>query len=49
MSDGSGDGYARKSPQELREEEAERMYEEALGESPGEEPKGELPRDGERS
>jgi regulator of protease activity HflC (stomatin/prohibitin superfamily) len=36
VSDGSGDGYARKSPQELREEEeeAERTYEEASGEMP---------------
>jgi regulator of protease activity HflC (stomatin/prohibitin superfamily) len=48
LSDGSGDGYARKSPQERREEEAERMYEEAVGEVPREEAPGELPRDGER-
>jgi regulator of protease activity HflC (stomatin/prohibitin superfamily) len=47
---GSGDGYARKSQQERREEEeeAERMYEEAVGEVPREETPGELPRDGER-
>jgi hypothetical protein len=50
LSDGSGDGYARKSSQERREEEeeAERMYEEAVGEVPREETPGELPRDGER-
>ncbi|MCA1848803.1 MAG: hypothetical protein LC704_07435, partial [Actinobacteria bacterium] len=50
LSDGSGDGYTRKSPQERREEEeeAERMYEEAVGEVPREETPGELPRDGER-
>jgi regulator of protease activity HflC (stomatin/prohibitin superfamily) len=49
-SNGSGDGYAGKSPQERREEEeeAERMYEEAVGEVPREETPGELPRDGER-
>jgi regulator of protease activity HflC (stomatin/prohibitin superfamily) len=47
---GSGDGYTRKSPQERREEEeeAERMYEEAVGEVPREETPGGLPRDGER-
>jgi hypothetical protein len=43
LSDGSGDGYAGKSPQERREEE-----EEAVGEVPREETPGELPRDGER-
>src|ERR671932_1871018 len=36
---GSGDGYAKKSPQERREEEeeAERLYEEAVGDVSGEE------------
>jgi regulator of protease activity HflC (stomatin/prohibitin superfamily) len=50
LSDGSGDGYSRKSAQERREEEeeAERMYEEAVGEVPREETPGELPPDGER-
>jgi regulator of protease activity HflC (stomatin/prohibitin superfamily) len=50
LSEGSGDGYARKSVQERREEEeeAERMYEEAVGEVPREEAPGELPRDGDR-
>ncbi len=50
LADGTGDGYARKPPQERREEEheAERMYEEAVGEVPREEAQGELPRDGER-
>jgi hypothetical protein len=44
---GSGDGYAEKSPQERREEEeeAERLYEEAVGDVSGEE----VPRGGERS
>ena len=39
-SDGPGDGYAQKSPQERREEEveAERLYEEAIGEPRGNEP-----------
>jgi regulator of protease activity HflC (stomatin/prohibitin superfamily) len=38
-SDGPGDGYAQKSPQERREEEveAERLYEEAIGEPRGNE------------
>jgi hypothetical protein len=50
-SNGSGDGYARKSPQERREEEreAERMYEEAVGEVPREEAPDEMPRGQERS
>jgi regulator of protease activity HflC (stomatin/prohibitin superfamily) len=39
VSEGSGDGYTRKSAKELREEEeeAERMYEEAIGEPRGNE------------
>ena len=47
MPDGSGDGYAKKSPQERREEEedAERLYDEAVGDVSGEE----MPRGGERS
>src|SRR3712207_3536671 len=50
-SNGSGDGYAGKSPQERREEEreAERMYEEAVGEVPREEAPDEIPRGQERS
>ncbi len=50
-SSGSGDGYARKSPQERRQEEeaAERMYEEAVGEVPREEAPDEIPRGPERS
>jgi len=38
LADGSGDGYAQKSPQEQRkeEDEAERMYEEAVGDVPRE-------------
>src|SRR3712207_3345067 len=35
--EGSGDGYERKSPQERREEEAERLYGEAVGELGGKE------------
>jgi regulator of protease activity HflC (stomatin/prohibitin superfamily) len=44
-SDGSGDGYAQKSPQERRkeEEEAERMYEEAVGDVPRDVSGEELP------
>jgi hypothetical protein len=46
--EGSGDGYERKSVQERREEEAERMYEEAVGDVPREDVPGEPPSDGER-
>jgi regulator of protease activity HflC (stomatin/prohibitin superfamily) len=53
-SDGSGDGYAQKSPRERREEEeveAERLYEEAVGDVPREasDVPGEMPRGGENS
>jgi regulator of protease activity HflC (stomatin/prohibitin superfamily) len=50
-SDGSGDGYAQKSPQEQRreEEEAERAYEETVGDVPQEVSGEEMPRGGERS
>src|SRR3712207_5060268 len=50
-SNGSGDGYARKAQQERREEEeeAERMYEEAVGEVPRDEAPDEMPRGQERS
>ena len=51
--DGSGDGYAQKSVQDRREEEleAERLYEEAVGEVPREasDVPGEMPRGGESS
>ncbi len=53
--DGSGDGYAQKSPRERREEgkEAERLYEEAIGEipreTPGEDVSSGVPRGGEPS
>jgi regulator of protease activity HflC (stomatin/prohibitin superfamily) len=45
LAGGSGDGYAQKSPQERRkeEEEAERMYEEAVGDVPREVSDEELP------
>jgi regulator of protease activity HflC (stomatin/prohibitin superfamily) len=45
LTDGSGDGYARKSPQERREEEeeAERTYEEAVGDAPRGETASEMP------
>ena len=45
-SNGSGDGYARKAPQER---EAEHMYEEAVGGVPREEAPDEMPRGPERS
>ena len=50
-SDGSGDGYAQKSPQEQRreEDEAERAYEETVGDVPQEVSGEEMPRGGERS
>jgi hypothetical protein len=53
--DGSGDGYAQKSVQDRREEEleAERLYEEAVGDVPrevsGEDIPGGMPRGEERS
>jgi regulator of protease activity HflC (stomatin/prohibitin superfamily) len=51
--DGSGNGYAQKSPRERREEEveAERLYEEAVGEVPREasDVPSEMPRGGENS
>jgi regulator of protease activity HflC (stomatin/prohibitin superfamily) len=52
--DGSGDGYAQNSPQDRREEhkEAERTYEEAVGDIPrevsNEDAPDRMPRDGER-
>jgi regulator of protease activity HflC (stomatin/prohibitin superfamily) len=49
--DGSGDGYAQKSPLEQREEEveAERRYEEAVGDIPRETSGGEPPDEAQRS
>jgi regulator of protease activity HflC (stomatin/prohibitin superfamily) len=52
--DGSGDGYAQKSPRDRREEEeAERLYEEAVGEVPreasSEDVPGGMPRGGENA
>ena len=51
--DGSGDGYAQKSPRDRREEEveAEQLYEEAVGEVPREasDVPGGMPRGGENS
>jgi hypothetical protein len=46
----AGDGYAQKSPQEEREEEkeAERMYEESVGDISREVSGEEIPRGGER-
>jgi regulator of protease activity HflC (stomatin/prohibitin superfamily) len=51
-SDGSGDGYSRKSPAQSREEEeaaAQRTYEEVVGDVSGEEAPEEMPRGRERS